>query len=92
MNKAELIKSLAKKFELSKIKADEVIKHILGSIADTLSKNKSAAFIGFGTFCVKKRAARKGRNPSTGEAIKIAARKVVKFSVGKKLKDTVNKK
>ena len=92
MSKVELIKSLAKKFELSNVKANEIIKYILGSITDSLSKNKPAAFVGFGTFSVKKRAARKGRNPSTGETIKIAARKVVKFSVGKKLKDVVNQK
>jgi nucleoid DNA-binding protein len=92
MNKKELVDSLAKKFELTNTKSDEVIKHILRSITDSLSKNKPAVFIGFGTFSVKKRAARNGRNPKTGEAMKIAARRVVRFSVGKNLKAVVNKK
>ena len=92
MNKQELIQSLAKKFELSNTKADEVIKHILESIKTSLIKNKPVAFIGFGTFSVKKRSARNGRNPKTGEAIKIPAHKVVRFSVGKKLKEGINKK
>lgn len=92
MNKTELIKSLAKKFDLSNVKSDEVIKHILETIKISLSKNKPAVFVGFGTFSVKKRPARKGRNPRTGEAIKISARKVVRFSAGKVLKESVDKK
>ena len=92
MNKTELIKSLAKKFDLSNVKSDEIIKHILETIKTSLSKNKPAAFVGFRTFSVKKRKARKGRNPQTGEAIKIPARKVVRFSVGKALKESLNKK
>lgn len=90
MNKQELVKSLAKKFELTNAKSDEVMKFILESITTSLSKNKPVAFVGFGTFSVKKRAARKGRNPQTGEVLKISARKVVRFSVGKALKDAVN--
>lgn len=90
MNKQELVKSLAKKFELTNAKSDEVIKFILESITTSLVKNKPVAFVGFGTFSVKKRAARKGRNPQTGEVLKISARKVVRFSVGKALKDAVN--
>ena len=92
MTKKELVVSLAKKFELSNVKADSVIKHIIDSITDSLAKGKPVAFVGFGTFAVKKRSARNGRNPSTGAAIKIPARKVVRFSVGKKLKLAVNKK
>jgi DNA-binding protein HU-beta len=92
MNKQELVKSLAKKFELSNAKTDEIIKYILESITTSLSKNKPVAFVGFGTFSVKKRSARNGRNPKTGEILKIPARKVIRFSVGKTLKETINKK
>ncbi len=92
MSKQELVKSLAKKFELSNTKADEVIKYILESIKTSLIKNKPVPFIGFGTFSVKKRAARNGRNPKTREVMKIPARKVVRFSVGKALKEAINKK
>ena len=92
MNKKELVKSLAKKFELTNTKTDEIIKCILESITDSLSKNKQAVFVGFGTFSVRKKKARNGRNPRTGEIIKIPARKAVRFSVGKSLKDAVNKK
>jgi DNA-binding protein HU-beta len=92
MNKVDLTKSVAKKFELSKAKSDKIIKHILEAITDSLSKNKSVVLVGFGTFVVRKRAEKKGRNPRTGEPIKIAARKIVRFSVGKGLKLAVNKK
>jgi DNA-binding protein HU-beta len=92
MNRQELIQSLSKKFELSNAKVDEMIKFILESITTSLSKNKPVAFVGFGTFSVKKRKARDGRNPKTGEKIKIPACKVVRFSVGKSLKYFVNKK
>jgi DNA-binding protein HU-beta len=92
MNKQELVKSLTKKFELSNAKSDEVIKFIIESIITSLVKNKPVAFIGFGTFSVKKRSARNGRNPQTGAAIKIPAHKVIRFSVGKKLKEVINKK
>ena len=91
MNKQELVKTLGDKFELTNVKADEIVKFILGSITKSLSKNKPVAFVGFGTFAVKKRAKRTGRNPQTGATIKIPARKVVRFTVGKSLKDAVNK-
>ena len=83
MRREELVKSLSKKFDLSNAKSNEVIKFLLDSVTKSLSKNKPVSFVGFGTFSVKKRGARKGRNPQTGVAIKIPARKVVKFSVGK---------
>ena len=92
MNKKELIKLLAKKFELTNTKTNEIISHLLESITDSLSKNKPVAFIGFGTFSVRKKKARNGRNPRTGETIKILARKAVHFTAGKALKDAVNKK
>ena len=85
-----MIKKISnKKFDLSNATSLEIIKYVLDSIKMSLSKNKPVSFIGFGTFSVKKRGARKGRNPQTGELIKIPARKVVRFSVGKKLKDAV---
>lgn len=92
MSKTELAKLLSKNFELSNSQSNEIIKYILETIKTSLTKNKPVAFIGFGTFSVKKRPARKGRNPRTGEAIKIPARKVIRFSVGKALKDKINKK
>lgn len=90
MSKQELVKSLSKKFELSNVRSGEIIKFILESLTISLSKNKPVAFTGFGTFSVKKRKAKTGRNPKTGEKIKISARKVVRFSVGKSLKAAVN--
>ena len=67
MSKQELIKSLAKKFELSNVKSGEIIKHILESIVNSLKKSQPVAFVGFGSFSVRKRAARKGYNPKTRE-------------------------
>jgi len=90
MNKQELVKSLSKKFELSNVKSGEIIGFILEVLTTSLSKSKPVAFTGFGTFSVKKRKARIGRNPKTGDALKIPARKVVRFSVGKSLKEAVN--
>jgi DNA-binding protein HU-beta len=80
------------KTDLSKSKANEYFNVVLEITTKVLSKGDTVPFTGFGTFSVKKRVARKGRNPQTGEAIKIAARKVVHFSTGKKLKDAVNKR
>jgi nucleoid DNA-binding protein len=91
MNKQELVKTLGDKFELTNVKAVEIVKFILESITKSLSKNKPFAFVGFGTFAVKKRKARNGRNPQTGESIKIPSRKVIRFAAGKFLKETVNK-
>lgn len=92
MSKQELIKSLAKKFELSNVKSGEIIKYIFESIENSLKKSQPAVFVGFGSFSVRKRSARKGYNPKTGEPIKIPARKAVHFSVGKALKEAINKK
>ena len=92
MNKKELARNLAKKFELPINKTDSIISATLETVTKTLSKGEDAAFVGFGTFSVKKRAARTGRNPQTGKTIKISARKVVRFSVSKALKNAVNKK
>ncbi len=90
MNKGELVGEVAKVVGKKKV-AEEAVNSVLGSITDSLKKGDKVTLIGFGTFSVSKRAARTGRNPQTGKAIKIRARKVPKFVAGKKLKDTVAK-
>ena len=89
MNKQTLIESVAKELEISKAEGERAINAVLNSISQGLKKDKSVQLIGFGTFLVKTRKARKGRNPQTGEAIKIKASKTVGFKVGKKLKETL---
>lgn len=90
MNKSELVAAIAKTVELPLSKIDEVISTAFEQIAKVLSKGDGANFIGFGNFSVKKRAARTGRNPKTGEPLKIKAKKVPHFSAGKALKEKVN--
>jgi DNA-binding protein HU-beta len=90
MNKSELIEAVAKYADISKAAAEKAIDGTLSSIRGTLKKGSSVTLVGFGTFKVGKRAARIGRNPRTGEAIKIKAARVPKFSAGKALKDAVN--
>lgn len=82
MNKTELIEAMAKKANLSKADAKKALEAYLNVTADALKKGDRIALIGFGTFSVQKRAARKGHNPQTGQSIKIAAKKVVKFKAG----------
>jgi nucleoid DNA-binding protein len=88
MNRAELIEEVAKVTSTKK-EADEAISAMLAAIKKALKKGESVTLVGFGTFSVSKRKARKGRNPQTGEAIKIAAKKVPVFKAGKGLKDAV---
>ncbi|MDC0575924.1 HU family DNA-binding protein [Nitrosomonadaceae bacterium] len=90
MNKSELIEAVAKTAGISKATAGDALDATLSSIKVALKKEQSVTLVGFGTFKVGKRAARTGRNPRTGEAIKIKAAKVPKFSAGKALKDAVN--
>ena len=90
MNKSELIDAIAKKADISKASAGGALDATLSAIKVSLKKGQSVTLVGFGTFKVGKRAARTGRNPRTGEAIKIKAAKVPKFSAGKALKDAVN--
>lgn len=92
MSRKELVRILAKKFELPIGKTDKILASLLETITKSLSKGDAVTFVGFGNFAVKKRSARKGRNPQTGGSIKIPARKVIKFSAGKALKQAVNKK
>lgn len=89
MTKAEFIEALAKKTDTSKAAAGRSLDSVLELITLSLKKGNKVPFVGFGTFSVVKRSARKGKNPRTGEAIKIAARKVPKFAAGAKLKDAV---
>lgn len=90
MNKTELIDHIAESADLSKAAATRAIDAMIGAITTTLKKNGTVTLVGFGTFSVGKRAARTGRNPRTGDAIKIKAAKVPKFKPGKALKDAVN--
>ncbi len=90
MNKAELIAKIAEKAEVSKAQSEKLLNATLSSIHDGLTKDGNLTLVGFGTFSVVKRAARKGRNPQTGKTIKIPAKNVVKFKPGKNLKDAVN--
>jgi DNA-binding protein HU-beta len=90
MNRKEFAEAIAKETGKSNAKADHLIDVFINVISDTLRKGQSLTLVGFGTFSVKKRAARTGRNPQTGAAIKIKASKVASFKAGSKLKATVN--
>ncbi len=90
MNKAELIEAIAGAAGLSKSQADTALNATINAIKAELSKGGNVSLIGFGSFTVSKRSARTGRNPFTGATIKIAARKVAKFSAGSDLKSVVN--
>lgn len=91
MNKAELITSLAEKSGLTKKDAEKALKAFMESVQETLSKGEKVQLVGFGTFEVKARGERKGRNPKTLEEITIPASKVPAFKAGKELKEVVNK-
>lgn len=90
MNKAELIEAVATNADLSKADATKAVESVLGTITSALKKGDQVTLVGFGTFQVKDRAARTGRNPQTGQTIQIAASKVPGFKAGKALKDAVN--
>ena len=90
MNKAELIESVAGAADLSKASAGRAIDAAIEAITKALKKGDTVTLVGFGTFSVRKRAARVGRNPQTGEEIKIKASKVPGFKAGKALKDAIN--
>jgi len=90
LNKTELIDHIADSADISKASATRALDALIGAVTATLKKNGTVTLVGFGTFAVGKRAARSGRNPRTGEAIKIKAAKVPKFKPGKALKDAVN--
>jgi DNA-binding protein HU-beta len=90
MNKAELIDAVAEATDLSKADAEKATNAVLDSIIDVLGKGDQVTLVGFGTFSVRDRAARTGRNPQTGETIQIKASKSPGFKAGKAFKDAVN--
>ncbi len=90
MNKSDLIDTVARKAEMSKADAGRAVDAFIGAVTGALMEEDTVSLIGFGTFSVKHRAARMGRNPRTGEAIKIKASKNPSFKAGKGLKDAVN--
>ena len=90
MNKAELIEAIAESADLSKADATRAVDALTQTITDTLKKDEQVSIVGFGTFSLRKRAARSGRNPRTGETISIKASNVPGFKPGKALKDAVN--
>ena len=90
MNKSELVDFIAGEAEISKAAAGRALDAVTTAVKKTLKKGGTVSLVGFGTFAVGKRAARTGRNPRTGAAIKIKAAKVPKFRPGKALKDALN--
>jgi DNA-binding protein HU-beta len=89
MTKAELVERISKDAKISKKAAETALDSFMANVRDALKKGKRVSLVGFGTFAVGRRAARNGRNPQTGETIKIKAAKVPKFKAGKILKDAV---
>lgn len=87
MNKAELVSNVAERTELTKKDAEKAVAAVLDSIGEALARGDKVQLVGFGTFEVRERAARKGRNPQTGEEINIAATRVPVFKAGKALRD-----
>lgn len=90
MNKTDLIETIADSADISKAAATRALEAVTSAISDALQKGDQVSLVGFGTFLVRERAARSGRNPKTGETINIAASKVPAFKAGKALKDAVN--
>ncbi|MAE52294.1 MAG: DNA-binding protein HU [Micavibrio sp.] len=91
MNKQDLVASVAEKADIPKTKAEAAVNAVIDAIKTSLKKGDDVRLVGFGTFSVAKRAATTGRNPRTGEPIKIPASKQPKFKAGKELKEAVNK-
>lgn len=90
MNKNEFIEAVANASDMSKADASKAVDAVISTITDTLKSGDSVTLVGFGTFLVRDREARAGRNPQTGETIQIAAAKVPAFKAGKALKDALN--
>jgi len=91
MNKQDLVSNVAETADISKTKAAAAVDAVIGAIKASLKKGDDVRLVGFGTFSVANRAATTGRNPRTGEPIKIPASKQPKFKAGKELKEAVNK-
>ena len=90
MNKTQLVEKIAQDADLSKASAGRALDAFIEAVGDTLQSGDQVALVGFGTFSVRTRAARTGRNPKTGDEIQIAAAKVPAFKAGKALKDSCN--
>ena len=90
VNKSELIEAITADADLSKAAAGRALDAVIGAVTGALKDGESVSLVGFGTFSVKARAARTGRNPQTGAAIQIAAANIPSFKAGKALKDAVN--
>ena len=90
MNKADMIEHIAQSAEISKLAAERAVDAMIGALKASLRKGEAVTLVGFCTFYVGERKARAGRNPHTGEALKIAAARVPKFRAGKALKDALN--
>ncbi|WP_297953970.1 HU family DNA-binding protein [uncultured Lactobacillus sp.] len=91
MNKSGLVKSVAEKADLSRKDATDAVDAVFSAITEALSKDEKVQLVGFGSFEVRSRAERKGRNPQTGEEIKIPATLIPAFRPGKTLKDAIKK-
>jgi DNA-binding protein HU-beta len=91
MNKADLIEKIAKESKCSKVAASKMIDSLTSNVTKSLKKGERVTLVGFGTFSVSKRKARIGRNPQTGETIKIKAKKAVRFKAGKALDAALNR-
>ena len=89
MNTGELIERVAKEAKITKVEVGRAIDSVFSSIRKTLKRGEKTSLVGFGTFSVTRRKARTGRNPQTGEPLRIPARRVVRFSSGKALKETI---
>ncbi len=89
MNKGDLVAKIAADAEITKVQAEAALNSFLNAVPSVLKKGQKVVIVGFGSFSVSKRKARKGRNPQTGQTIRIAARKVPKFTPGSELKKAV---
>lgn len=90
MNKSEFVEAIAEKADLSKASSAKAVDAMMDVIADSLKNGDQITLVGFGSFLVRRREARQGRNPRTGDTIEIAASNVPSFKAGKALKDAVN--
>lgn len=90
MRKEDLVQAVAEKAELTKVDAAKAVNAVLSTITETLKSGDTVTLVGFGSFSIKQRAARTGRNPQSGKAINIAAANIPNFKAGKALKDACN--
>lgn len=90
MNKSELIEAIAESADLTKADAGRALDAVIEAVTEALKKGDTVSLVGFGSFAVKERAERQGRNPQTGNSITIKAAKIPSFKAGKALKDAVN--